>query len=68
MSGVKKIWVHCKRDGQVIASYDFGLAESLGPSSPPERSALILEAKTNLTNQGIAFPPYDGITFDVRYR
>ncbi len=33
----------------------------------PPYEKLIGDAKTNLTNEGLAFPPYDGITFRVRY-
>jgi hypothetical protein len=37
------------------------------PGLPPERNKLIEEAKSNLTTERLAFPPYEGITFDVRY-
>jgi hypothetical protein len=67
MSGLKRVFVDCVRDGQVVASYDFGYAETQGPSMPPNHQSLIAEAKTNLTNQAIAYPPYAGIEFKVRW-
>lgn len=67
MSSLKQVFVECVRDGQVIASYSFGYAETLGPSMPPSHQSLIAEAKTNLTNQAIAYPPYAGIEFKIRW-
>jgi hypothetical protein len=49
------------------ASYEFGWPIGLLPGVPPERNPLIDQAKSQLTNARIASPPYDGITFDVRY-
>jgi hypothetical protein len=66
MSSVKQVFVNCLRDGQVIASYQFAYGETQGPSQPPNHQRLIAEAKTNLTTQGIAFPPYAGVEFKVR--
>jgi hypothetical protein len=67
MSSSKQVFVDCVRDGQVIASYDFGYAETLGPSMPPSHQSLIAEAKSNLTSQAIAHPPYAEIEFKVRW-
>jgi hypothetical protein len=67
MSGVKRVDVDCVRDGQIIASYDFGYGETLGPSARPDHRSLIEEAKSNLTSEDIAFPPYAGIEFKVRW-
>jgi hypothetical protein len=67
MSSVKQVRVDCVRDGQVIASYDFGYGETLGPSVPPSHQALVAGAKENLTSLGVAFPPYAGIEFKVRW-
>ena len=64
---VQQVFVDCVRDGQVIASYDFGVPEAQLPSMPPSNQSLISEAKTNLTNLGVAFPPYVGIEFNVRW-
>jgi hypothetical protein len=61
MSNLKQVFVDCVRDGQVIASYDFGYGETLGPSAPPSHQALVAGAKENLTSLGVAFPPYTGI-------
>jgi hypothetical protein len=67
MSSVKQVFVDCSRDGQVIASYEFGYGETQGPSPPPNHQHLIAETKTNLTTQRIAFPPYARIGFKVRW-
>lgn len=64
---VKQILVDCWHDDKLIRAYDFGATISVaGPVMPPYEK-LIGDAKTNLTNEGLAFPPYDGITFRVRY-
>jgi hypothetical protein len=63
----KQVFVDCVRDGQAIASYSFGYAETLGPSVPPSHPSLVAEAKTNLTNQAIAYPPYAGVEFRARW-
>jgi hypothetical protein len=67
MSSLKQVFVDCMRDGRVIASYAFGYGETAGPSMPPSHQSLITEAKTNLTDQAIAYPPYAGIEFNVRW-
>ncbi len=67
MAGLKKIVVYCKLGGKLIAPLEYPLPEGMVPSPPPERQALIDMAKTGLTNLGLAFPPYDGITFEIRY-
>jgi hypothetical protein len=63
----KQVFVDCVREGQVIASYDFGYGETIGPSARPDHPSLIAEAKSNLTSQRIAHPPYAGIEFKVRW-
>ncbi len=65
--GVKTVMVECFRDAKVLKSYDFGYGETIGPSAPPEREGVIAEAKFNLVSQGLAKPPFAGITFNVRY-
>jgi hypothetical protein len=37
------------------------------PASYPPNVALINEAKTELTNERKAFPPYDGFEFRIRH-
>ena len=64
---VKKIFVDCRRDGRSLRIYEFGWPIAVVPGPSPERNKLIDEAKNNLTTDRIAFPPYAGITFDVRY-
>jgi hypothetical protein len=67
MSGLKRVFVDCVRDGQVIASYDFGYGETIGPSLLPGHQSFIAEAKSNLTSEAIAYPPYAGVEFKVRW-
>jgi hypothetical protein len=67
MSSVRKVYVDCVRGGQVIASYDFAYGETLGPSAPPSHQQFVAGAKENLTSLGVAFPPYAGIEFKVRW-
>jgi hypothetical protein len=69
MSGIRKVWFHCVRDGKRFASYDFGIPIPLAVSkaAPPTNQKLEDEAKTNLTNQRLAFPPYTGVTFEIEY-
>jgi hypothetical protein len=59
--------VYCLRDGKVIGGpYLLSYARTLGPSSPPPSERLIEDAKTNLSSEGLASPPFDGITFEIR--
>jgi hypothetical protein len=58
--------VYCLRDGAVIASYPLSSARTVRPSSPPSGETLIKEAKTNLSTEGKASPPFEGITFEIR--
>jgi len=64
---MKKIFVDCWRQGELIASYEYGLPEGRLPGAPPERQSLIDQAKSQLTTDRKASPPYQGITLDVRY-
>ncbi len=68
-SDLQKVWVHCYRGGQRIASYDFGVPMPLDPRSvkPPSQQDFVKMAKDNLTNVGLAGPPYMGISFKVEY-
>lgn len=66
---VKKVYVDCSRAGAVFRTYDFGIPIPLTgwPGlSPQDGERLKDEAKGNLTNEGLAGPPYAGITFRVR--
>jgi hypothetical protein len=69
MTDMVKIVVNCIRvsDGTIIRSYDFPSPIPLDPrrTSPPADQELIDQAKTGLTNEGIAGPPYTGIKFVV---
>lgn len=61
------IYVDCLRDGRLIRTYDFLCPASLAfPPLPPADEKLILEAKSNLTTERLATPPYAGIKFQVR--
>ena len=61
------VWVHCYRRGTHIRTYDFGVPIPLDASAytPPAREQLEADAKTQLTDEGLAAPPYDGITFRI---
>jgi hypothetical protein len=65
MSDLVTVTVNCRRDGKLIAAYPISYAVTLGPSAPPSRESFIAEAKANLTNEGLARPPYEGIQFEV---
>ncbi len=64
---MKTIYVDCRRDGKLIATYDFGWPITAVPGPLPERNTMTSQAKDALTSQRLAFPPYDGIEFVVRY-
>ena len=67
MSDVKKILVDCRRNGESIRVYDFGWPIGMVPGPPPDRNSLIDEAKSNLTTERLAFPPWEDIEFEVYY-
>lgn len=61
------IFVDCSRDGNVIRTYDFLCpASSAAPPVLPPSDHFIEQAKTNLTNERLAVPPYAGMTFKIR--
>ena len=64
---MKKILVDCRRNGESIRVYDFGLPESLGLTVSPSKQELIDQAKSNLTNERLAFPPWADVEFEVYY-
>jgi hypothetical protein len=61
------VFVDCLRDDKVIRTYDFLCSASLAaaPVVPPN-AHIIEQAKTNLTNERLAVPPYAGMTFRIR--
>ena len=66
---MRKIMVHCYQGDTLLRSYDFGVAETANDAALrlPTREGLEAEAKTNLTNERLARPPYDGIKFKIDY-
>ena len=68
-SDMRKVWVHCYQRSTRIASYDFGVGIPADPSEMklPSNESLVNQAKTFLTNERLAFPPYHGIRFEVRW-
>jgi len=65
MSSQKTKTVQCLKGSEVIGTYQFLYVETLGLYSAPNRDTLINEAKFSLTAEGKAFPPYDGIMFEI---
>jgi hypothetical protein len=67
MSGDVTIFVDCMRDGELIRMYDFLCPASLAgpPVLPPDESS-IEQAKTNLSNERLAGPPFAEMNFVVR--
>jgi len=61
---MKSVTVRCIQGGVLLATYEFGYETPIGPAAPPDRAELQAEAQSNLTTEGKAFPPYDGITFE----
>jgi hypothetical protein len=57
--------VECRRDGELLAAYPFTVFASLTSPAVVAPDELIAEAKANLTKDGIALPPYEGIEFKV---
>ena len=64
---MRKVFVECRRRGELIATYDFGFPATLAaPPEMPNQEQLVDQAKDNLTNESRAFPPYDDIEFRIR--
>ena len=69
MSTVIKYFIDCKRGGTLLATYEFSQGDTLaGPPPQPARELLEKQAKENLAQQRLAFPPFEGITFHIRHR
>ena len=66
-AAMKKILVDCRRNGESIRVYDFGLPESLGLTVPPSKQELIDQAKSNPTTERLAFPAWADVEFEVYY-
>jgi hypothetical protein len=66
---MKIVWVHCYREGSLLRSYDFGIPVPADPRALmlPSRDELEAQAKTHLTTERLAFPPYEGIRFEIEY-
>jgi hypothetical protein len=69
-SSIKIVDVLCMRGSEIIATYEFGIAAAADASSSCDfdRQALIREANTNLSNEGLAEPSSEGITFEIKER
>ena len=64
---VRKIIVECRRGSELIATCEYGSPIPMVPGILPDGSDLKSEAQSQLTNDRLAFPPYDDISFLVRY-
>jgi hypothetical protein len=62
---MRKVFVKCWRRRQLLATYEFRVPASI--SSPPlfDGAELISDAKSQLTTDRLAFPPYDDIRCEV---
>ncbi len=63
---VKPLYVDCLRDGVVIKTLELGEPIGMLPGTLPDQKALEAQAQEALTNDRVAFPPYEGITYRVR--
>jgi hypothetical protein len=67
VQGETTIYVDCLRHGKIFKTFGYGYpASAAGPSAPPDKETLELQAKNDLSNLGLAWPPYEGIEFPVR--
>jgi hypothetical protein len=68
---MKKVWVECTRDSETTSFHTFdygvGLPMDLRGFQMPSAEHFIGMAKTDLTNLGLAHPPYAYIKFRVRF-
>ena len=66
---MKTILVHCKRYGVHFKTYQLPYEEPLDRRAfhPTSRNHLEDQAKTNLTTDELASPPYTNISFDIEY-
>jgi hypothetical protein len=61
----QELIVECWRDAKLLVAYPFTVFASLTAPAVAAPDELIAEAKANLTKDGIALPPYEGIEFKV---
>lgn len=66
--GDKTAYVKCVQDGRLLRTYDFLCPASGAGWTAPSDAHLINQAKTNLTSEGLAKPPYTGIKFEISFR
>lgn len=61
------MWVHCYKGGTLLRSYDFPVPATLNDTvvQLPTSASLEAQAKTNLTNEHLALPPYTEISFEI---
>lgn len=66
---MRTVWVHCYEGEHLLRSYDFGVPETLNDAAilQPSRKHFEDQAKTNLANERLGFPPYSGIRFKIEY-
>ncbi len=58
--------VHCRRNGESIRVYEFGLPETSGLTVPPSEQVLIDQAKSNL-RRALSLPAMGGYRIKVYY-
>ena len=59
--------VECWKDGEILAAYPFAIPPTLGAPTAFDPEELVAEAKANLTSEGKALPPFQGIEFKIRH-
>lgn len=61
----RTVYIKCWQGSRLLRTYDFLVGGS--QASPPiiEPDTLKAEARSNLTTEHLAFPPYDGIRFEI---
>ena len=69
MGNLIRYFVDCRRGGILLATYELPQPVTAAGAPPqPDRETHEKEAKNNLAQQRLAFPPFDGITFHIRQR
>lgn len=62
------IEVECLKHGVHLKTYLLGIGETLdGMIQGPADEELRADAKTLLTTDRLAFPPYEGISFNIKW-
>jgi hypothetical protein len=68
MTGMRHVVECYDNQGQLVHCSESRTFDTLAAPAPcPPNDALINEAKTELTNERKAFPPYDGFEFRIRH-